>query len=85
MSYTAAIIDGAKTKKERMKYLLIILIAVLTSCSDEACCIVSDEAANDPLYSGQTELCYGEPTASNILSKDEWVEHMESLGCQCMY
>ena len=68
-----------------MKYLLVILIAALTSCADEACCIVSDRAANDPLYSGQTEICYGDPTASRILNKDEWVDYMESLDCQCIY
>jgi len=68
-----------------MKYLLIVLIAILTSCSDEACCIVSDEAANDALYSGQTEVCYGDPDVSNRLSKDEWIIHMERLNCKCIY
>ena len=68
-----------------MKYLLIVFIAVFTSCSDEACCIVSDEAANDALYSGQTEVCYGDPDVSNRLSKDEWVIHMERLNCKCIY
>jgi hypothetical protein len=72
-------------KQTEMKYLIIIFAALLTSCSDEACCIVSKEAAKDALYDGQFELCYGEPTASRLLSKDDWVEHMESLGCHCTY
>jgi len=72
-------------KQTEMKYLIIIFSALLTSCSDDACCIVSEEAAKDALYSGQTEVCYGDPDVSNRLSKDEWAIHMESLGCHCTY
>jgi len=57
---------------------------IITSCSDEACCIISEEAADDALYSGQTEVCYGDPDVSNRLSKDEWVIHMERLNCKCL-
>ena len=60
-------------------------MAVLTSCADQPCCIVSDQASNDPLYSGQNEICYGDPNASRLLDQDQWVNHMESLDCQCIY
>ena len=68
-----------------MKYLLIIFTSLLASCSGDACCIVSEEAAKDALYSGQTEVCYGDHDVSNRLDKDEWAIHMESLGCHCTY
>ena len=67
-----------------MKYLIIIFTSLLASCSGDACCIVSKEAANDALYSGQTEVCYGDPDVSNRLDKDEWVIHMEKLNCKCI-
>jgi len=67
-----------------MKYILaLILPIILSACSDEACCIVSKEAANDALYNNQTEVCYGDPDVSNRLDKDEWVIHMENLNCKC--
>mgnify|MGYP003648058788 CR=1 FL=1 len=68
-----------------MKTILLILLAAVTlsSCTDEVCCSVSKDAANDALYEGQTELCYGDPDVSNRLDKDEWVIHMERLGCKC--
>ena len=64
-------------------FILSILAIGLTSCTDEVCCSVSQEVMNDPLYSGQTELCYGDPDVSTILDKDAWVTHMESMGCHC--
>ena len=60
-----------------MKYLLIVFAGLLlTSCSDDACCNISKEASDrlmacDGLYNGQAEICYSDPNASRILSKDD--------------
>jgi hypothetical protein len=65
--------------------LVVLITLLVSSCSDEACCTVSKDAMNDALYDGQTEVCYGDPDVSNRLDKDEWVIHMENLGCKCIY
>jgi len=69
-----------------MKTILFAFTVIaigLTSCEGEVCCSVSQEVMNDAMYEGQTELCYGDPDVSNRLDKDEWVIHMENLGCKC--
>lgn len=63
--------------------MFFILAFSISGCSEQICCSVSQRVMNDPMYTGQTELCYGDSDVSNRLDQDEWVEHMEYLGCNC--
>lgn len=81
--YTFTNVIKNNTTMKTTLFALAVLAIGLTSCTDEVCCSVSQQVMNDPLYSGQTELCYGDPDVSNMLDKDEWVDHMEYLGCKC--